>query len=235
MKKLIFCIVAVLFLTNPCMGNESRYKFQFASDYIRSLGQLDKIEEETSAFNRQYKNDIQYRDATVTYLRRANRELLAAKDIMSKYEKSEEQIIRSATESILLIYDNLSNIQLETLKMFEELDSPEVIDSPEKFNIESFMGKLSELQLKHDEFLRAFNDISIMVTYILVSWEPDDNGHLSYLAISRNQRKALIKQLDDTFGDEEKNGMKGGHTSFNLCGAILRKVLLGGHKSSNER
>lgn len=235
MKKLIFCIVVVLFATSPCMGNEGRLKFQFASDYIRSLGQLKMIEEETSAFNRQYKNDIQYRNATVTFLHRANRNLLAVKDIMSKYEKSENKIIKDATDSILLIYDNLSNVQLETLKMFEELGSPEIIDNPEKFNIESFMGKSNELQLKHDEFLKAFDDISIMVTYILVSWEPDENGYLSYLAISQNQREALIKQLDETFGDEKGNGMKDGQTYLNSCGAILRKVLLGGHKNSDER
>jgi hypothetical protein len=235
MKKLIFCIVVVLFVTSPCLGNEGIHKFQFVSDYIRSLKHLKMIEEETSAFNSQYRNNIQYRNATMTFLRRANSDLLTAKGMMSKYEKSENQIIKKATESILLIYDNLSNIQLETLKMFEELDNPEIIDSPEKFNIESFMGRLSELQLKHDEFLKAFNDTSIMVTYVLVSWEPDENGHLSYLAISQRQRESLIKQIDEAFGDEKRSVTKEGQNSLNLCGAILRKVLVGGHKSSDGR
>ncbi len=235
MKKLIFCIVVVLSATSPCMGNDGIYKFQFASDYIRSLRHLKMIEEETRAFNRQYENDILYRNEAIKYLRRANSELLTAKDMMSKYENSENQIIKDATESILLIYDNLSNIQLETIKTYEELDSPEIINRPEKFNIKSFMGRLSDLQLRHDKFLEAFNDTSVMVTYVLVSWEPDENGQLSYLAISQRQRESLIKQLDETFGDGKRNGMKVGQISLNSCGAILRKVLVGGHKSSDER
>lgn len=211
------------------MENESRYKFQFVSDYIRSLSRLKMIEAETSAFNRQHENDIQYREATVTYYRRANRELLEAKDMISKYENTENQLIKSAAEAVLLLYDNLSNIQLGTVKMFEGLDNPEQV------NIESFMEKSNELQLRRDKFLKAFNDTAIIVTYVLVSWEPDESGRLSYLAISRNQRGSLIKQLGDTFGVEEGSGIQDGQTYLDSCGAILLKVLIGEHKSSDER
>lgn len=235
MKKLMFCVLIVLFVPRPSMGNEGIHKFQFVSDYIRSLRRLKMIEEETSAFNSQYKNKIQYGNATITFLRRANRELLAARDMMSKYKKSENQIIRNATESISLIYDNLSNIQLETLKMFEELDNPEMMDSPEKFDMEGFMVKLSELQNKHDKFLKAFNDTSIMATYVLVSWEPDEKGQLSYLAISKRQRESLIKQIDEAFGDEIRSVTTEGQDPLNLCGVILRKFLTGGHKCADER
>lgn len=209
--------------------NESRYKFQFVSDYIRSLSRLKMIEKETSAFNRQHENDIQYREATVTYYRRANRELLEARDMISKYENAENQLIKSAVEAVLLLYDNLSNIQLETIKMFEGLDNPEQV------NIEGFMDKSNELQLRRDKFLKAFNDTAIMVTYVLVSWEPDESGRLSYLAVSRNQRGSLIKQLGDAFGGEEESGIQDGQTYLDSCGAILLKVLIGEHKSSDER
>ncbi len=274
MRKLVFCIVVVLFAAIFCldnegignesignegtgdesmksedtgnedmeskgtenestgsksMENESRYKFQFVSDYIRSLSRLKMIEKETSAFNRQHENDIQYREATVTYYRRANSELFEARDMISKYENSEDQLVKSAAEAVLLLYDNLSDIQLETVKMFEGLDNPE------QFNIESFMNKSNELQLRRDKFLKAFNDTAIIVTYVLVSWEPDESGRLSYLAISRNQRGSLIKQLGDTFGVEEGSGIQDGQPYLNSCGAILLKVLIGEHKSSDER
>ncbi|MEE9604773.1 MAG: hypothetical protein V3V70_04300 [Candidatus Scalindua sp.] len=209
--------------------NESRYKFQFVSDYIRSLSRLKMIEKETRAFNRQHENDIQYRDATVIYFRRANKELFEAREMISKYENSEDQLIKSAAEAVLLLYDNLSEIQLETVKMFEGLDNPE------QFNIESFMEKSNELQLRRDKFLKAFNDTAIIVTYVLVSWEPDESGRLSYLAISRNQRGSLIKQLGDTFGVEEGSEIQDGQTYLNSCGAVLLKVLIGEHKSSDER
>lgn len=279
MKKLVFCIVVVLFAAMICIGNEgignestenesvgsedtgnegignegtgnesmrsedagnenmgsksmeneSRYKFKFVSDYIRSLGRLKMIEKETSAFNRQHENDIQYREATVTYYRRANSELFEARDMISKYENSEDQLVKSAAEAVLLLYDNLSDIQLETIKMFEGLDNPE------QFNIESFMVKSNELQLRRDKFLKAFNDTAIIVTYVLVSWEPDESGKLSYLAISQNQRGGLIKQLGDTFGGEEGSGIQDGQTYLDSCAAILLKVLIGEHKSSDER
>ena len=209
--------------------NESRYKFQFVSDYIRSLSRLKMIEKETRAFNRQHENDIQYRDATVIYFRRANKELFEAREMISKYENSEDQLVKSAVEAVLLLYDNLSDIQLETVKMFEGLDNPE------QFNIESFMVKSNELQLRRDKFLKAFNDTAIIVTYVLVSWEPDESGKLSYLAISKNQRGSLIKQLGDTFGGEEESGIQDGQTYLNSCGAVLLKVLIGEHKSSDER
>ena len=209
--------------------NESRYKFQFVSDYIRSLSRLKMIEKETRAFNRQHENDIQYRDATVIYFRRANKELFEAREMISKYENSEDQLVKSAAEAALLLYDNLSEIQLETVKMFEGLDNPE------QFNIESFMEKSNELQLRRDKFLKAFNDTAIIVTYVLVSWEPDESGRLSYLAISRNQRGSLIKQLGDTFGVEEGSEIQDGQTYLNSCGAVLLKVLIGEHKSSDER
>ena len=208
---------------------KSRYTFQFTSDYIRSLKQLKAIEKETSAFNRQHENDIQYREATVTYLRRANKELHEARDMVSKYENSEDQLVKSAADSILLLYDNLSEIQFQTIEMYEGLDNPE------KFDIKSFMDKSNELQLSRDKFLQAFNDTAIIVTYALVSWEPDESGRLSYLAISRNQRGSLVKQLGDTFGGEEGDGMQDGQTYLNSCGAILLKVLIGDHKSSDER
>ncbi len=249
MKKLVFGIIVVLFAAMICIGNEglgnegmgnesmksedtgndSRYKFQFSSDYIRSLSRLKMIEKETSAFNRQHENDIQYREATVTYFRRANRELREARDMISKYENAEDQLIKSAADAVLLLYDNLSDIQLETVKMFEGLDNPE------QFNIESFMDKSNELQLRRDKFLKAFSDTAIIVTYALVSWEPDESGRLSYLAISRNQRGSLIKQLSDTFGGEEESGIQDGQTYLDSCGAILLKVLIGEHKSSDER
>jgi len=209
--------------------NESRYKFQFVSDYIRSLSRLKMIEKETRAFNRQHENDIQYRDATVIYFRRANKELFEAREMISKYENSEDQLVKSAVEAVLLLYDNMSDIQLETVKMFEGLDNPE------QFNIESFMEKSNELQLRRDKFLKAFNDTAIIVTYVLVSWEPDESGRLSYLAISRNQRGSLIKQLGDTFGVEEGSEIQDGQTYLNSCGAVLLKVLIGEHKSSDER
>ncbi len=209
--------------------NESRYKFQFVSDYIRSLSRLKMIEKETRAFNRQHENDIQYRDATVIYFRRANKELFEAREMISKYENSEDQLVKSAVEAVLLLYDNLSEIQLETVKMFEGLDNPE------QFNMESFMEKSNELQLRRDKFLKAFNDTAIIVTYVLVSWEPDESGRLSYLAISRNQRGSLIKQLGDTFGVEEGSEIQDGQTYLNSCGAVLLKVLIGEHKSSDER
>ncbi len=209
--------------------NESRYKFQFVSDYIRSLSRLKMIEKETRAFNRQHENDIQYRDATVIYFRRANKELFEAREMISKYENSEDQLVKSAAEAALLLYDNLGEIQLETVKMFEGLDNPE------QFNMESFMEKSNELQLRRDKFLKAFNDTAIIVTYVLVSWEPDESGKLSYLAISKNQRGSLIKQLGDTFGGEEESGIQDGQTYLNSCGAVLLKVLIGEHKSSDER
>lgn len=235
MRKLIFCVAVIIFAANPCMGNEKRHVFQFASDYIKSLKYLEMIEEETKAFNRQYLNNIQYASATVTYLRNANSELLKAGDIMSKYKKSENQMIKDAAKSILFIYDNLSNIQLENLKMFEEFNSSEITDNFEKFDIESFMGKSRELQLSYDKFMEAFADATLMVTYVLVSWEPDEEGRLSYLAISQREREALTRQLEDAFGDEKREGMIKSDNYTNSCGAILLKVLAGGHKSSDER
>ncbi len=235
MRKLILCIAVVIFCASPCMGDEGRYKFQFVSDYIRSLKHLKMIEEETSVFYKQHLNYIQYTNVILTYLRSADSKLITAREIMSKYGESEDQIIKSAAESILLVYDNLVNIQHETIKMFEELERPEIINNPEEFDMENFMNRTRELRLKHDEFLKAFDDISLMVTYVLVSWEPDTNGRLNYLAVSRSQREALIRELDDAFGNEKGSGMKAGKTYLYSGGAILRKVLEGEHKSSDER
>lgn len=235
MKRLIICIAVIIFATSSCMGSEKRHVFQFASDYIRSLKHLKLIEEETRAFNRQYKNNIQYANATVSYLRNANGQLIKAKDIMNKYENSEDQMIKDATESIFFVYDNLGNIQLENLKMYEEFNSPEIVKNFEKFDIESFMDKSKDLQLRYDKFMEAFVDVTLKVTYVLVSWEPDEEGRLSYLTISQRERESLTKQLDDTFGDEIRNELKEAHNYLNSCGAILRKVLAGGHKSSDER
>ena len=111
----------------------------------------------------------------------------------------------------------------------------EGLDKPEQFNIESFMEKSNELQLRREKFLKAFNDTAIIVTYVLVSWEPDESGKLSYLAISKNQRGSLIKQLGDTFGGEEGSEIPDGQPYLNSCSAIILKVLIGEHKSSDER
>lgn len=235
MKKLILVIVVVFFANSICMGGERRQKFLFVGDYIKSLGQLRALEEQRSAFNRQYKNDLQYSNSTVTFLNSYNSNLLTARALMSKYEDSEIQIIKDAASSILFIYDNLSNIQLEALRMFEELNRSGITNNLENFNLESFADKSTELDIKHEKFMEAFADVSLMVTYVLVSWEPDEDGKLSYLAISQSERDALTKQLDKTFDNELKNGITGGQTHLNTCGAILRKVLTGEHKSFDDR
>ena len=234
MKKIILVIAVMFFATSTCMGDESRQRFLFVGDYIKSLGQLRALEEQRSAFNRQYKNDIQYANSTVNFLRSYNSNLLEARNLMSKYIDSEIGIIKDAASSVLFIYDGLSSIQLEALRMFEELNRPDTTKDIEGFDLEGFANKSTELDVKHDKFMEAFTDVSLMVTYALVSWEPDEEGKLSHLTISQSKRNVLIEQLDEAFGGELKHG-GGGQTHINTSGAILRKVLTGEHKGSDER
>lgn len=235
MKKLILCFTVIFISMNPCMGNDRSDIYQFANDYIKSLKLLKMIQEETSAFNRQYKNNILYANTTATFLSNTNRELLKAKNMISKYNDSENQMVKDAAKSILFIFDSLNDIQHETLKMFEELNSPEIIKNMDRFDIEGFSDKTSELQIKHDKFLDAFTDVSLLVTYALVSWIPDENGQLKYLTISQKEREALTRQLDNIFDSETEKGVKYVPTNIDSCGAVLRKVLTGGHISADER
>ena len=228
-KTIISALILVLFCL-PILAQGSE-EFEFAKDYIKTLNHLSANIERAKEFSRlKFENQ---KDLEVASLKNANlnlAELRMAEMLSTKYINSDNPIIKKAAEMIVKTYQIHIKIAENQLNLQKVLYSSEA--EADKQSIMEAMRKIA------DEGKGAWTmlgNCSVLVTYSLVSTIPDDQGRLSFLAITSDQRKKLLSQLVEIYGSVIKKGRSDKLTQFQICGAILFEALKGKHKSADER
>ena len=99
----------------------------------------------------------------------------------------------------------------------------------------TFMRKFSELLAENEDAWRQLMYATVYATYSLVDNKKLKDGNLAYLKINSEQRKRLIKSIEDGFGEKVKGGAKGGQYPIVASASLLWEFLNKEWKSADEK
>jgi len=228
-KKIIALCLIFLFLITPCFATEA---YEFAKSYINGLTLLVINQEKAEV--EALRNDTS--DAGTGFirmfseLRQSIQRLKNAKVYIEPYLNSQNKYIKEAAAVIMITYDYKIKVSDQMLKLYEDM-----VSKPQEFDEGKFVVGSGKLDADNEEAWNLLNNCSVLMTYCLVDPKPDKNGKLSYLLITSAERKDLIKDIDNLYGDSVKNGLKVGQNKLQVCGSLIKQVLIGEHKSADER
>ena len=229
-KKIsVSVIMSIVFYS--LVYSQDTHEFKFASDYTKSLQRLKNNVERAKEFSAgDFKSQKDFEVAILKNTNLAIAEWRAVRLLISKYETSPNPAVKKAAQAIIKTYDThlmLAEKQLALQKILWR--------SQEGADQEQIRKTMKEIAVQSTNAWSMLGNCSILVTNSLVSRTPDEKGELSYLAITSEERRRLIEQLDVTFGDIIKGGTNEKQTQLEICAAVLRQALAGEHKSSDER
>lgn len=225
----------MVLVINVCFAN-SMEVFNFVKDYIQCLEHL-KINNEKSEDidSKKYSNEYGYTIEVMKNYRLAQTELQYAQDLIAKYRNSENELISQSSGFIYVVLGIQKDVAFKSLKVLEDSYAPDTMNNPENFHMGKYMSKLSELAAESDNSWQMLLQATGLVTHAMVDQNPDENGHLSYLVLTSQERKELIDELDNIYGGVIKDGIQPGQRYVDVCPAMLRQILAGDHKSADER
>lgn len=235
MKKIISIIFIIALCSSFCFANANEEKYLFVKDYIRVLQHLKIIHARGVQLHETMSGDNAMLDNVniLSDVRRAKTELIMAKGIMPKYADSKDEMIKETAKAV----SSVLNIRIENnekqLKVYERALAP--LPNEPAMSEAEMTREMSKILAESDDSFQLLMYCSVMVTHVLLSPLPDKKGLMSFLVVTSEQRKQIIKGLEGIFGDGIKDGLKGGITYIDSTGAILYQFLTGGHKSADER
>jgi hypothetical protein len=243
MKRLFPCLIAsfLLFISmSTCFGEGANEKFQFAEDYIRCLQLLESGFVDAKAANTAtYDNEISKGIGIMKSVELQNNNLNMAKKYLSRYQNSSDKLIVDTVKAALSSFDGQIDINNAAKEGYKKMYSPEVLNNPSQFNLGEEMAKISKLQAAKEESLILLIQATKLLTGVLVSKTPGDEGKMNYLAITLEQKEEILKQVKEIFGDKietadirDKNS---GLETFDLCGVVLYKTLSQSYKTIDMR
>lgn len=222
MRKVSLLIVLLL-LPNISDASEP---YDFISDVITSF-ELSNI---ASHRIKNAKDDsliMQMKDIKVF-----NHEIDKAKAYIYPYLKSNNDLIRETAESYNLIYMGVIENNEKLLSQIEDLlNNMNELSSKQG----TFLRALSENLAMNEELWRSLFQLTTYATYTLIDGNRTKDGKIAYLTITSQERKKLLKQLEQTWGDKVKKGLKAGQLPIEGSASILWKVLNDKWKSSDEK
>jgi len=137
-----------------------------------------------------------------------------AKSLVEEHQKSKNTAITEAADAMLLSLDLLLKNYQETIKEIEKMYSPQVARNPKE---ESIQSAFDRLLLNRNEIFKVCTVAASMCAQALISDKTNkkerknylEKGSLNYLVITSRERDVLKKELEDSFGDDVKHGLKG--------------------------
>jgi hypothetical protein len=156
---------------------------------------------------------------------------LSARALIAGYADSDDPLIKRATILSLKSYDMYIRASGDILKMQSELwdTKGSALDDPD------FMMRIADYQYEMDTSMGMLTNCSLLVTHALLSMTPDESGKLTRLAVTSEERAALIRQLEDVYGEKIREGLREDQSYVDMCGGILFEGLTGVHKAADDR
>jgi len=234
-------IVSSIFLLAPEIKAEDNYKFQFAEDYIESLSLLKSgFVDAATVMSVTYDNDISKGVAIMKVYQSQNYNLRMAKDYISKYQSSSDELIKQAAQTALYSFGQQIEINNAAAEGYKKLNSPEVMrNNPSQFNQGEWMDKLGKLQAAKEQTLLMLIDATKLLTAVLVSKAPGEEGKMNYLVITAEQKDAILKRVEEIFGAKIKvtdlRDKNAGLETFDLCGVVLYRTFSQPYKTCDAR
>ena len=228
MKKCIIAIFVLAFSSTLAFAGE---EYDLAESCIKGLQLIAiNVEKANVLASTDYKDTESMAIDLLSESRLAVRRLEQAKNLFEKYLSSKNELVRETAEALIKTYAIKIAVENRLLEANEKL-----VASYGKNDKGEGLIERSKIQADGETAWEMMINGCAFVTHCLVDQKPDKNGNLSYLVLTSAERKELIKELDSIYGKSIKNGMQAGQTKFEVCGAGLRAVLAGDHKSADQR
>ncbi|MGD0036320.1 MAG: hypothetical protein ABSC53_03400 [Bacteroidota bacterium] len=235
MKTFILLLIEIgslLFLAS--FSYAQSYEYKFAEAYIKGLGYRRELEirAETDLTDA----GKEYSMINMATMRNANRGIIKLREainILIPYSSSDNENIKTATNTIIESYRSLIDNYNLSLNNLEELTNA-LNSNDQNIEMGKYSRQASEITAKVEYISETLFKANTFVAYCLIDTIPDKNNHLSYLIVTSNERQNLVKELESFFGKSLQSKQE--NTKYTVASAIiLKRLLTDEHKSKDER
>ena len=160
-----------------------------------------------------------------------NKDVELARVHIEPYLQSENEIMRNCAKWYHIIFLSAIKNNEEMISLIEQSMNTEISEN----QIGTFSRKLSEVHANTEDIWRQLMKATAMSTYSLVDRNRLKDGKLAYLTINSKERKLLIKEIEDGFGDKVKGGMQAGQFPIVASASLLWGFLNKEWISSDEK
>jgi len=233
--RFLLCLLIIALLLPASFSFAETQEYGFAKAYISSLITRKQIEERATHDLREAGADQMKKDiALMKNANRAKLELQAAINSLSQYTETKNKTLADAATFLIRGYGDLIKNYNEMVKTLEIMNNPTNATNP-NIDLGKMMNEVSQITASQEYISETLFQVTALAVAVLIDQKPDREGHLSYLSIASAERKDLINDLDIAFGVDIKDGPKSGQNYTLASAALMRKLLAGDHKSSDER
>jgi len=224
--KSIFAVAVILSFSLGFCENEARWKLaESYVEYVNTIGELldTTIYAGSTGTAEDYTN-------TFKSLEKRKGIWDGAKNCLSNI--SEVGLTESELE---LKKTAVSNADLAKTIIDAEANLLEGFLNGDEKNPGTISRKLGKFTNDYEAVTKLAVMNSILFVQTLVDSMPDENGKMSYLWLTSDQRKEISNSLINEFGKGIKGGMKPGMDRIKVTAAIICHFVNGEHKSSDQR
>jgi hypothetical protein len=228
LRSLLFSILFISLLVCPSFAKEP---FDFIDSIINSLSTCYIAESRLKTKYDETSNEVESLMITMKDLFVFNKELESARLPIQPYIESKNEIMKTVSQTYDVIYLSAMMNNKKIISLIEQMmNSKEPISQHGTFS-----KNFSEIMAENEDSWRQLVKVTAFSTYSLVDRNRLIDGKMAYLRINSNERKMLIKNIENSFGDEVKNGMKAGQFPIVASASLLYGFLNKDWKSSDVR
>lgn len=208
--------------------NPDGQKYTFAKDYVMGLKYIHLNTKERT-ISRDLKDrltaDLVKVKKNIDDLVKENVNLRVARNILSKYDRSSNGLILKVATLFIEVCNSLIELNNKERELWESILTRKSNAPLERVESQYILDEQTRIANDRKERLRGLLESSFLVTKVLVSHQPDDNGELTHLGITRKERRRLLSRLQEFKGEEFEGGARPGQTYVEAAVATLRDFL----------
>jgi len=157
----------------------------------------------------------------------ASADLKQAHGLIARHKESGNDAIKKIASSLLSVYTKQIRHNERSIKLYTQVYNPEVVNKLDDFSEGKLMEEVHKIPKERENLNKLLADSSILVTHLLYSNRPDQNGKLSYLSVTSKERESLLQQIREIFPE--------GEAYLAACADQIRQVLESRYKSADEK
>jgi len=154
-----------------------------------------------------------------------NTELRIARNYLTKYESSNNGLIRKVSGMAITAYDTVISLSVRERELWLALYRFKTTGQPADFNEDQVNQKHVDIIVEKKEADKQLLSASVLVRVVLLSARRCDSADCKELVLTKDERYRLSKYLDSFARDNMEWGLKAGQSPVDGCVAAIREVL----------
>lgn len=209
-------------------NNPDVQKYEYARSFIASLNYIKAVHERwkksSPAKELKGSKDVTVMRGFLAYIIKDNADMRIAKNYLSDYLQSRNALIRKSADMFILGCNTVIAINNKEKEIWDQWNAIKANGFGTRKNETAFLNTQEQLAVKRKVAFNQMITASVLVTKILRS-EKNKDEHGMLLAINADQRKRLIKALDEVGRANLDWGLKPGQTFQEASVAVIREIL----------